>query len=469
MTGHRATRALRGVLLLLMGVALAACREDGATYRSDTGVVTASDQRPGDPAAGYSALMNAPYVSCGIPMEAFRRVVTEVDPSDLLPGRVGPNADLPYAVTAHENADGVTVVASNCLTCHAAEIEGEVIVGLGNEFADFTQDPRRLVLQSGNFVRGEAETRAWERWADRVDGIAPYIQTATIGVNPATNLTWALMAHRDPETLTWSAEPLIDPPLAEPLPISVPPWWGMRDKAAMFYTTVGRGDHASFMLLASMLCVDSVAEFQAVDAYAIDIRAYIASLEAPAYPHEIDAQRAALGAAIYARGCATCHGGQGTGYPNLVVPLEEIGTDPAYAVAATDGSRDRFYDWIARSPYGDAESAAPARGYIAPPLDGIWATAPYLHNGSVPSLAALLSPQDRPRYWRHVLPRAYDREAVGWRYEALDAGQDAEGEPALRRRIYDTTRTGYGNGGHGFGADLSAEDRAALIEYLKTL
>jgi hypothetical protein len=52
MTGHRATRALRGVLLLLMGVALAACREDGATYRSDTGVVTASDQRPGDPDGG---------------------------------------------------------------------------------------------------------------------------------------------------------------------------------------------------------------------------------------------------------------------------------------------------------------------------------------------------------------------------------------------------------------------------------
>jgi cytochrome c553 len=165
-----------------------------------------------------------------------------------------------------------------------------------------------------------------------------------------------------PRDAAWSAEPLIDPPQAEPLPISVPPWWGMRDKAAMFYTTVGRGDHSTFMLLASMLCVDSVAEFEAVDAYADDIRAYIASLEAPAYPHEIDAEAAALGAAIYARGCATCHGGQGTDYPNLVVPLDEIGTDPAYAVAATDGSRDRFYDWIARSPYGDADSAAPAAG-----------------------------------------------------------------------------------------------------------
>jgi mono/diheme cytochrome c family protein len=457
-------------LVLLSVLVLSACQEDDATYRSDTGIVPVTEQRPGDPEAGYTALVNAPYVSCGIPFNAFERVVTEVDPVNLLPGREGLNATLPYAFTAHENAEGVTVIASNCLTCHAVEIGGEVIVGLGNEFADFTQDPRRLVLQTGNFVRGAAETRAWEHWADRVDGIAPYIQTATVGVNPATNLTWALMAHRDPETLAWSTEPLIDPPQAEPLPVSVPPWWGMRDKQAMFYTTVGRGDHSTFMLLASMLCVDSVAEFEAVDAYADDIRAFIATLEAPAYPHQIDEEAAALGAAIYARGCATCHGGAGTDYPNLVVPLDEIGTDPAYAVAATDGSRDRFYDWIARSPYGDSDSAAPAAGYIAPPLDGIWATAPYLHNGSVPSLEALLSlPEDRPAYWRHVLPRVYDTDAVGWSFEVLDAGQDAEPDPALRRRIYDTTRYGYGNGGHGYGSDLSNADRAALIEFLKTL
>jgi cytochrome c5 len=453
MTRRAGTIMPRLGLMLMAVLLLSSCREEGATYRSDTGVVPATDQRPGDPVAGYAALVNAPYVSCGIPYDAFQRAVPEVAAAQLLPGRDGLNAGLPYAFTAHENADGVTVVASNCLTCHAAEIEGELIVGLGNAFADFTQDPRRIVLQSGNFVRGDAETRAWEHWADRIDGIAPYIQTATVGVNPATNLTWALMAHRDPETLQWSAEPLIEPPQAEPLPVSVPPWWGMRDKEAMFYTTVGRGDHSTFMLLASMLCVDSVAEFEAVDAYADDIRAYIASLEAPEYPHAVDGEMATLGAAIYARGCATCHGGAGTDYPNLVVPLDEIGTDPAYAVAATDGSRDRFYDWIARSPYGDVRSAAPAPGYIAPPLDGIWATAPYLHNGSVPSLEVLLSPSDRPRYWRHVIPRAYDRNAVGWRFEPLAAGQEAEADPDLRRRIFDTTRHGYGNGGHDYGSD----------------
>jgi mono/diheme cytochrome c family protein len=459
--------ALLSAILLL-----AACRdEDGATYRSDTGVVTAAEQRPGDPDAGYDALVNAPYVSCGIPLDAFRRMFPETDRADRLPGREGLNAELPYAFTAHERPDGVTVVASNCLTCHASRIGDELIIGLGNEFGDFTQDPRRLALQAGTYVRGAAATEAWAHWADRIEGIAPYIQTATVGVNPAPNLTWALMAHRDPETLAWSPEPLIEPPPAEPLPISVPPWWGMQHKSAMFYTSVGRGDHATFMLLASMLCVEDVEEFEAVDAYAADIRAYLASLEAPAYPFDIDAELAEAGAAVYARTCADCHGGgpDGVAYPNRVYPLDEIGTDPAYATAATDGSRDRFYEWIAQSPYGDSDSAAPAAGYIAPPLDGIWATAPYLHNGSIPSLAALLSPDERPRYWQHVAPRDYDEAAIGWRFQALEAGQAEVGDPAQRRLIYDTSRPGYANMGHRYGEDLGAGDLSALLEYLKTL
>jgi mono/diheme cytochrome c family protein len=290
---------------------------DGATFRSETGVVPAAEQRPGDPEAGYRALVNAPYVSCGIPYNAYRRVAPDVGPSPLA-GREGRNADLPYAATAHVNAEGIEIVSSNCLTCHAAEINGELIVGLGNEFADFTADPSRLALQAGTYVRGEAETAAWAHWADRITGIAPYIQTATVGVNPATNLTWALMAHLDPETLAWSDTPLIDPPPADPLPISVPPWWGMHKKNAMFYTTIGRGDHARFMLLASMLCIEGTEEAEEIAGYADDIRAYIASLRAPAYPFEVDAALAARGEEIFARDCSACHGtyGDTPSFPN---------------------------------------------------------------------------------------------------------------------------------------------------------
>ena len=450
---------------------LCACYEDETRFRSDTGEVPAREQRPGDPARGFAALMNEPYVSCGMPRRAFDRL-GQGEIVEALDGRSPENAELPHALTQYIGDDGVERVTSNCLTCHAAELNGEIVVGLGNEFADFTGDPRRTVLRSGNFVQGAAETAAWKEWADRIEGIGPYTQTKTIGVNPATNLTWALMAHINPETLKWSNDPLIDPPPTDPLPISVPPWWGMAKKNAMFYTTIGRGDHSLFMLMASMLCIDGQDDLEEIAEYAPDIRAYIASLEAPVWPWDIDAELAEEGRALYQRDCRECHGTYGglETYPNLVVSVEDVGTDPHYAVEATNGARDRFYEWVARSPYGgDAQSAAPARGYIAPPLDGIWATAPYLHNGSVPSLEALLDSKLRPQFWRHELPKKFNAQSVGWEFEVLPAGQSEESDPAERKRIYDTQLRGYSNSGHTYSDALNDDERRALLEYLKTL
>jgi cytochrome c5 len=464
-------------LIAVLMLTVSGCDEETdngptAASRSPTGPVGATEQRPGDAKEGYRALVNAPYVSCGVPYRVYARMDPEVDPGDLLPGRDGRNAELPYSLTAHTNADGVEIVSSNCLLCHAAQFEGELIVGLGNEFLDFTQDSRAVVNQSGAYVRGEAETAAWQRWADRIEGIAPYVQTSTVGVNPATNLTWALMAHRDPETFAWSSEPLIEPPPTDPLPVSVPPWWRMQKKNAMFYTTLGRGDHARFMILASMLCADSVEEAEAADGYAADIRAYIASLEPPDFPFPVDDALADEGRAVFEANCSGCHGtyGPGGSYPNLVIPLEEIGTDPAYARAATDGSRDRFYEWVGRSYYGQAVSVAPAEGYIAPPLDGVWATAPYLHNGSVPDVRALLDSSQRPAFWRHVVePREYDPAVLGWRYEQLEGGKLTFEDGEAKTQVYDTTLPGYSNAGHLFGDVLSETERSAVIEYLKTL
>jgi mono/diheme cytochrome c family protein len=467
----------RSALVLVLAGSLAACGDDvgdvgsAQHFRSDVGPVAPSPQRDGDPAAGYDALVNAPYVGCGLPYRVYRQVAEAPDPRDRIPGRRGRNAELPYYLTAHVDDDGVEVVSSNCLYCHAARFGARVVVGLGNEFRDFTGDARDVVNQAGTWVRGEAESRAWQRWAERIEGIAPYMRTATVGVNPATNLTWALMAHRDPRTLAWSRTPLLEPPPREPLPVSVPPWWRMKKKHAMFYTTLGRGDHARFMILASMLCADSVEQAQRVDAYAADIRAYLAGLEPPRYPLAVDAALAARGASLFGQHCSHCHGGHGEDgtYPNLVVPLEVVGTDPEYALAATDGRRDRFYAWTARSYYGDAVRIAPARGYIAPPLDGVWATAPYLHNGSVPDLRSLLHSPSRPRFWRHAPERVYDAATLGWRYERLAQGAHATADPREAARIYDTTRRGYGNGGHTFGDALSDAQRRAVIEYLKTL
>ncbi|MCE9681148.1 c-type cytochrome [Halomonas alkalisoli] len=444
---------------------------DPERHRSPTGNVPATEQRRGDPVAGHHALVNEPYVSCGMPYEAWRRLAPETDPADLLPGREGHNAELPYFLTAHVNSDDVEIVSNNCLVCHAARVGDEVVVGLGDALADFTGDPRSLVNQVGRYVRGPAQTAAWQHWADRIEGIAPYIRTGTIGMNPATNLSWALMAHRDPETMAWSDTPLLEPPPERPVPLRTPPWWWMSKKNAMFYTTIGRGDHSRYMLFASLLCADTVEELREIDAYAPDMRAYLESLAPPAFPGEIDEALAAEGRPVFEENCASCHGtyGEAPSYPNRVIPLDQIGTDPLYAATMTDGSLDRFYEWVERSPHGGTVRAAPAVGYIAPPLDGIWAVAPYLHNGSVPSLAALLDSRLRPSYWRHAETREYDAEAMGWRHEVLEAGKDAADDPAERVHIYDTTLPGYDNGGHYFGDALTEQERRAVIEYLKSL
>ena len=95
-------------------------------------------------------------------------------------------------------------------------------------------------------------------------------------------------------------------------------------------------------------------------------------------------------------------------------------------------------------------------GYKARPLNGIWATAPYLHNGSVPNLWELLKPaEDRPKSF-HVGSQEFDPVHVG-----------LVNDP--KYPLFDTSAAGNANTGHEFGANLSEQDRKDLLEYLKSL
>lgn len=438
---------------------------------SEMGPVPEAPQRPGDPRAGYAALVNEAYVTCGVPYAAYAKTADPPKPSELLPGRTGRNAELPYLQTAYVAKNGVELVTSNCLACHAAFFNNELVIGLGNESLDFTEDPTLRVESLGAYVSGEAATAAWRKWADRIAAIAPYLITDTVGVNPAPNLTLALIAHRDPKTLAWSPVPLLEPPPKKPLPVSVPPWWRMGKKHALFYHTAGRGDHARMMMMESLVCSDTLEEAKAIDAYFPDIRAYIASLQPPAYPFPIDGERAARGRGVFEEHCARCHGtyGEPWSYPNLVIALDAVGTDPEYALQATRGAGP-YAEWFNQSFYGERAQAAPAPGYIAPPLDGIWATAPYLHNGSVPTIEGLLDSSKRPSFWRRTSdPSDYDQSTLGWRYTALAYGKEGAADENERKQIYDTILFGYSNRGHTYGDALREEDRRALLEYLKTL
>jgi len=88
----------------------------------------------------------------------------------------------------------------------------------------------------------------------------------------------------------------------------------------------------------------------------------------------------------------------------------------------------------------------------------------------VPTIAALLDSSKRPRYWTPTSDSSdFDPVALGWHYTELDHGQADESRAAQRIKIYDTTLVGAASSGHTFGDALSEADRAAVIEYLKTL
>jgi hypothetical protein len=293
-----------------------------------------------------------------------------------------------------------------------------------------------------------------------------------------------------------------------------------------------------------------------------DVQVWLESLDAPAYPGPVDRELAEAGAILFHNkdlwaselnnltprpaggngSCASCHGVYAPRYahdenylqrPELegiaafVVPMEVIDTDPARYASLNDGLKETLrWSWWS---YGTNETpgacfgSIEAGGYLAPPLYGVWATAPYFHNGSIPSVWEVLKPSARRPIWRRVsapppkdeqgafmgfdtdLKRAYDHQHLGWRYDELPCGDpllepelscerdDPETNPAANalaknawfswnlgpqprtaaaleaRKIYNTYRYSQGNGGHRFTSVLTDAERRALIEYLKTL
>ncbi|MFK7853369.1 MAG: hypothetical protein AB8B79_04615 [Granulosicoccus sp.] len=440
-----------------------------------TGKIQASEQRTGDIDKGRAALIENDYVGCGIPERVFRQLISSNSVTEL-PDRNSRAQGLPFSTNVTNNSDGLSVVSNNCLTCHGTVLFGELHVGLGNEFLDFTGNASVLAERAGALVNGDDEIRAWELYADRIAAIAPYVKTKTVGVNPANNLTMALIAHRQAHSNAWSDKPLLPMPPEDPPPVSVPPWWRMAKKPAMFSMGEGRLDHARIMMSASMLCTDTLEELEKIDAYAPDIRQYIASLAPPQWPFDINQALIAKGEKLFEESCSQCHGryGENAQYPARLVPIETVQTDSSL-IDFAQGIGAYYIDWFNRSFYGETSIMSPGAGYVAPPLDGIWATAPFLHNGSVPTIRALLDSGSRPGIWHHSVknasdPASYDQNDMGWLHEELQPSESSEKtDSEIGKQIYDTRLNGYSNEGHLFGDHLSNTERDALIEYLKTL
>jgi hypothetical protein len=189
------------------------------------------------------------------------------------------------------------------------------------------------------------------------------------------------------------------------------------------------------------------------------LQQYLREKAPPKFPFPINDQLAETGKGIFDANCAGCHASDKTGKR---MPLAAVGTDPERiwtwtkdnAVAANKAVRG-----FGIERKGLVEESLV--GYNAPFLDGLWLRAPYLHNGSVPTVRDLLTPPDqRPKlFWR-----GYNL------YDPVNLGFVSQGEEAKYVGTrYDTTQRAAGNQGHAFGTELSPADKDALIEYLKTL
>jgi mono/diheme cytochrome c family protein len=421
----------------------------------------------GNPDTGMEYLSQGDYIGSGVPVDFMKKQLG--DYQDTVLNRKGTNRMLPYVNMAFETANGTEVISGNCFTCHASRLNGEVIFGLGNAFSDF-QNSVKFTAGALNTVmklkykKNSPEREAFGDFGNYYKAIAPNIITNNPGLNPAFRLEEACVNHRDPDDLQYRKKENFET-IKYTLASDVPPLWNLSKKHAIYYNGMGRGDFAKLLMQASVLGIpDSAYARQTLEKFR-DVVAWAASIEPPAYPQFIDKELVAKGHEVFDEHCKKCHGtyGENETYPNKLVSLEVVKTDPFYARYFTTVSG--LADWYNNSWYGQSEPLSqllPSDGYVAPPLDGIWATAPYLHNGSVPTIAALLDSSKRPVYWAKTSDSSnYDYTQVGWKYTTPENGKD--------KNTYDTTLPGSGNQGHYFGDQLTHSERTALIEYLKTL
>ena len=434
----------------------------------DPQTIPKSKQRTGDVAKGYNYLVTGDYLKSGIPYATFF-MGTPKDTNNLL-HRSGDNKNVRYDFTAVKAPNGELIVAPNCLQCHAQVFDGKLVVGLGNSLSDYSvsRAPATLFLERflKSLVGGDSSKKylASKGFLTSLKMIAPQLVTGTKGVNLADGLAFLLVSHRDPVTLKWSDKNLMSSP-NEIIPTDVPAWWLLKKKNAMFYNGFGRGDFGRFLMASNLLTVTDTTEAKEVDSHFNDVLAYINSIQPPKFPKAINTPMAAEGKDIFIVNCSKCHGtyGQNGKYPNLLIPESIIQTDSA--LYTSNYSNPQMVNWFNNSWFSTGDHPAklvPYQGYIAPPLDGIWVTAPYLHNGSVPDLEGVLNSKERPAYWhRDFATTTYNYDIPGYKYEVRDSAGGHE--------VYNTTLKGFSNQGHYFGDHLSVKERRSVIEYLKTL
>jgi mono/diheme cytochrome c family protein len=283
-----------------------------------------------------------------------------------------------------------------------------------------------------------------------------------------------------------------------------------------WYADAGIHDAASFSINFTIAHPDMNADHAEHVKTVAKALAFARETQSPPFPAQLDAELVRIGADLFHgrtppaettgfTTCKTCHGsytrkpsqtdlsqpGSWTVAYNFSHVLRNVKTDQSYNATlqklqpiADHINKLESYFTARGTPELIPHATVPAKpGYVAPPLVGVWASAPYFHNGSVPTLDTVLNSELRPEIWARDNrdPWVYDLDRVGMLFRPLSRSEfeksaaGAAGKPFVSQvaldhgAIYDTKGLGHGNMGHTFGDRLTANERRAVIEFLKSL
>jgi mono/diheme cytochrome c family protein len=346
----------------------------------------------------------------------------------------------------------------NCFSCHGGSVYGVPTPGAPNN---------RFALQTLTEEIGKAKIRQG-LLPGRMEMGALFIPLGTTnGTTNAVVFGMGLMNSRDGNLNLVARKPK----LFTHHDMDAPPWWHFYKRPNLYIDGFAQKGHRGLMQF-TLVPENGPGFYREHEKDFQDVYAYLSSLRPPQFLGSVDSSLAEQGRAVFESNCAECHGtyGEKPQYPNRRVSLQEIGTDPVRLRALTVEGRKRYAEsWFAHAGEPEEqETVLDPDGYVAPPLDGVWASAPYFHNGSVPTLWHVLNPQERPDVWRPI-SQHMDPQKIGLTIEAVDAIPAEVEDIAERRSYFDTRKFGKSNQGHEFPDALSDAEKLAVLEYLKTL
>lgn len=361
---------------------------------------------------------------------------------------------------------------TNCSLCHTAKIEDKLIYGLGarNLRINALNNTLMQIAQKEDFKTGElialsedAARREQIPFGWRAK-IVTYLAIGELKKKARNHIKLDAGPGRNTpiEFAKQATKVSVNPPYGY---VRFPPVWTYTKRKTFGWDGSMRGDHA---LAAASVEFNKGMSSNYIVSHRTrwdSIYEYLKTVGPPKFPKPINKPMAAQGMVIYKKNCMSCHG-LGNKYEEKIIPIDQIGTDPD----RLQSMNQELADARNRTSFGKLVPMVVSEGYVPPPLDGIWSRAPYLHNGSVPSLEALLTPaKKRPRRFYVGGDTGYDfsRVGVACEEERFADGTNGCRQTSHRQYLFDTREPGNQNQGHEYGVNLTTEEKLALIEYLK--